>query len=57
MHDHVQGNYSWPGAYDARAIVHPSYNDGEAGMDIKENEARYKAARAKGDLSLLVTWS
>ncbi|KAI0389748.1 FMN-dependent 2-nitropropane dioxygenase [Xylariaceae sp. FL0594] len=57
MHDHLQGNYTWPSAYDARAIVHPLYRDGQKGMNIKENEARYKAAQEKGDVSMLITWS
>ncbi|KAI1435106.1 FMN-dependent 2-nitropropane dioxygenase [Xylaria sp. CBS 124048] len=57
IHDQVQGNWTWPLHYDARALVHPSYNDDVAGMDIKENEARYKAAKEKGDFSVMVTWS
>ncbi|KAI1174094.1 FMN-dependent 2-nitropropane dioxygenase [Nemania sp. FL0916] len=57
VHDHVQGNWTWPAVYDARAIVHPSYRDDVAGMAIKENEARYKAAKAKGDVDMMVTWS
>ncbi|KAI1812062.1 hypothetical protein GGS20DRAFT_54488 [Poronia punctata] len=57
MHDHVQGNRTWPLVYDARALIHPSYNDGEQGMTIEENEERYKAAKEKGDVSMLITWS
>ncbi|KAI0554359.1 FMN-dependent 2-nitropropane dioxygenase [Xylaria curta] len=57
MHDHVQGTWNWPSLYDARALVHPSYTDDLAGMPIKENEARYKAAKEKGDFSMMVTWS
>ncbi|KAH8162520.1 hypothetical protein CIB48_g5741, partial [Xylaria polymorpha] len=57
VHDRVQGNWTWPSLYDARALVHPSYTDDLAGMAIKENEARYKAAKEKGDDSMMVTWS
>ncbi|KAI0455226.1 FMN-dependent 2-nitropropane dioxygenase [Xylaria acuta] len=57
VHDHVQGTWTWPSLYDARALVHPSYTDDLAGMAIKENEARYKAAKEKGDISMMVTWS
>jgi hypothetical protein len=57
MHDHVQGNWTWPSHYDARALVHPSYYDHQAGMGIEENEARYKAANKSGDVSMMVTWS
>ncbi|RYC56056.1 hypothetical protein CHU98_g10146, partial [Xylaria longipes] len=57
VHDRVQGNWTWPSLYDARALVHPSYTDDLAGMAIKENEARYKAAKEKGDVSMMVTWS
>ncbi|KAI0859123.1 FMN-dependent 2-nitropropane dioxygenase [Xylaria cubensis] len=57
MHDHVQGTWNWPSLYDARALVHPSYTDDLAGMDIKENETRYKAAKEKGNFSMMVTWS
>ncbi|TGJ79748.1 hypothetical protein E0Z10_g9015 [Xylaria hypoxylon] len=57
VHDHVQGNFSWPTLYDARALVHQSYHDDQAGMTIEENEARYKAAKEKGDASIMVTWS
>ncbi|KAJ2988619.1 hypothetical protein NUW58_g3879 [Xylaria curta] len=57
VHDHVQGNWTWPSLYDARALVHPSYTDDLAGMEIKENEARYKTAKEKGDVSMMVTWS
>lgn len=57
MHDHVQGNRTWPALYDGRALAHPSYHDHCAGMAIEENEARYKAAKEKGDVSLMVTWS
>ncbi|KAI1349835.1 FMN-dependent 2-nitropropane dioxygenase [Xylaria sp. FL0043] len=57
VHDHVQGNFTWPTLYDARAIVHPSYHDSQAGMTIEENVSRYKAAKEKGDVSMMVTWS
>ncbi|KAI0405611.1 FMN-dependent 2-nitropropane dioxygenase [Xylaria palmicola] len=57
VHDHVQGNWTWPALYDARALAHPSYCDDRAGMAIEENEARYKTAKEKGDLSMMVTWS
>ncbi|KAI0468296.1 FMN-dependent 2-nitropropane dioxygenase [Xylaria cf. heliscus] len=57
VHDHVQGNWTWPSLYDARALVHPSYTDDLAGMTIKENEARYKTAKERGDFSMMVTWS
>ncbi|KAJ3553737.1 hypothetical protein NPX13_g10811 [Xylaria arbuscula] len=57
VHDHVQGNFTWPTRYDARALVHPSYHDDQAGMTIKDNEARYRAAKEKGDISMMVTWS
>ncbi|KAF2972122.1 hypothetical protein GQX73_g1420 [Xylaria multiplex] len=57
VHDHVQSNFTWPTLYDARALVHQSYHDDLAGMTIVENEARYKAAKEKGDVSIMVTWS
>ncbi|KAI1277701.1 FMN-dependent 2-nitropropane dioxygenase [Xylaria sp. FL0933] len=57
VHDHVQGNFTWPTLYDARAIVHPSYHDSQTGMTIEENVARYRAAKEKGDVSMMVTWS
>ncbi|KAI0432187.1 FMN-dependent 2-nitropropane dioxygenase [Xylaria sp. FL1042] len=57
VHDHVQGNFTWPTLYDARALVHQSYHDSQAGMTIEENEARYRAAKEKGDVSMMVTWS
>lgn len=57
VHDHVQGNRAWPSAYDGRALVHQSYRDDVAGMTIEENEARYKGAKEKGDVSMMVTWS
>ncbi|GAP88893.2 putative FMN-dependent 2-nitropropane dioxygenase [Rosellinia necatrix] len=57
IHDHVQGNRTWPALYDGRALVHPSYTDHQAGVPIEENEARYKAAKEKGDVSRMVTWS
>lgn len=57
VHDHVQGNRAWPSVYDGRALVHQSYRDDVAGMTIEENEARYKAAKEKGDVSMMVTWS
>ncbi|KAJ8131724.1 hypothetical protein O1611_g1900 [Lasiodiplodia mahajangana] len=57
VHDHVQGNWTWPALYDARALVHQSYHDDVAGMAIKDNEARYKVAKEKGDVSMMVTWS
>ncbi|KAI1114585.1 FMN-dependent 2-nitropropane dioxygenase [Nemania sp. NC0429] len=57
IHDHVQGNRTWPSVYDGRALLHQSYHDDKAGMAIEENEARYKAAKARGDFSNVVTWS
>ncbi|KAI8626064.1 FMN-dependent 2-nitropropane dioxygenase [Xylariaceae sp. FL1651] len=57
LHDHVQGNREWPSLYDGRAVVHPSYHDHQAGVGIGENEARFKAAKAGGDTSRMVTWS
>ncbi|KAI0541838.1 FMN-dependent 2-nitropropane dioxygenase [Xylaria digitata] len=57
VHDHVQSNFTWPTLYDARALVHQSYHDDLAGMEIAENEARYKVAKKKGDVSIMVTWS
>ncbi|KAI3320440.1 FMN-dependent 2-nitropropane dioxygenase [Xylariaceae sp. AK1471] len=57
LHDHVQGNRSWPAQYDARALVHPSYHDHQAGMGIEENETRYRKAKEGGDVSMMVTWS
>ncbi|KAI1201218.1 FMN-dependent 2-nitropropane dioxygenase [Nemania serpens] len=57
IHDHVQGNRTWPSVYDGRALLHQSYHNDRAGMAIEENEARYKAAKEKGDVSMLVTWS
>ncbi|KAJ8107268.1 hypothetical protein ONZ43_g6785 [Nemania bipapillata] len=57
VHDHVQGNWTWPALYDARALVHRSYDDDVAGMAIEENEARYKRAKEKGETSIMVTWS
>ncbi|RWA05723.1 hypothetical protein EKO27_g9382, partial [Xylaria grammica] len=57
VHDHVQGNFTWPTLYDARALVHQSYYDDQAGMAIEENEARYREAKKKGDASMMVTWS
>ncbi|KAI1419158.1 FMN-dependent 2-nitropropane dioxygenase [Xylaria sp. FL1777] len=57
VHDHVQGNYTWPALYDARALVHQSYQDDQAGMAITENETRYRAAKEKGDVSMMITWS
>ncbi|KAI1149222.1 FMN-dependent 2-nitropropane dioxygenase [Nemania diffusa] len=57
VHDRVQGNWTWPALYDARALVHQSYHDDVAGMEIKENEARYKVAKEKGEVSMMVTWS
>ncbi|KAI0908628.1 FMN-dependent 2-nitropropane dioxygenase [Ustulina deusta] len=57
VHDHVQGNFTWPALYDGRALVHQSYYDAQGGMTIKENEARYRAAKEKGDVSMMVTWS
>ncbi|KAI0512806.1 FMN-dependent 2-nitropropane dioxygenase [Xylaria bambusicola] len=57
VHDHVQGNFTWPTRYDARALVHRSYHDAQAGMTIEENESRYRAAKEKGDVSMMVTWS
>ncbi|KAI2638312.1 FMN-dependent 2-nitropropane dioxygenase [Xylaria nigripes] len=57
IHDHVQGDRTWPPHYDGRALVHVSYIDEQTGTSIEENEARFKAAKEKGDVSRLITWS
>ncbi|KAK7756249.1 hypothetical protein SLS62_001843 [Diatrype stigma] len=57
LHDHVQGNTTWPDVYDGRAIVHPSYEDALAGVPIEENERRFRAAKESGDSSRTITWS
>jgi nitronate monooxygenase len=57
LHDHIQGNKEWPDMYDGRAVVHPSYTDSQKGMSFEENLSRFKAAKAAGDLSRMVTWS
>ncbi|KAK6833550.1 Nitronate monooxygenase [Apiospora arundinis] len=41
LHDHVQGNMSWPDLYDGRAV----------------NAAKFKSAKDAGDTSKMVTWS
>ncbi|KAK8031925.1 Nitronate monooxygenase [Apiospora arundinis] len=57
LHDHVQGNMSWPDLYDGRAVVHPCYQDHEAGVSLDENAAKFKSAKDAGDTSKMVTWS
>lgn len=57
LHDHVQGNHSWPDLYDGRAIVHPSYRDHLAGVPLADNAAQFQAAKESGDSSRMVTWS
>ncbi|KAK7954608.1 hypothetical protein PG988_015302 [Apiospora saccharicola] len=57
LHDHVQGNMSWPDLYDGRAVVHPCYQDHEAGVSLEENVAKFKTAKDAGDTSRMVTWS
>lgn len=57
VHDHVQGNKEWPDVYDGRAIVHPSFQDQQAGLSLEDNEKRYKSAKDSGDLSRMITWS
>ncbi|KAI1773633.1 FMN-dependent 2-nitropropane dioxygenase [Hypoxylon cercidicola] len=57
LHDHIQGNMSWPDVYDGRAIVTPSYQDHAAGVPLDENTKRFEAAKEEGDLSRMVTWS
>jgi hypothetical protein len=37
--------------------MHQSYHDDVAGMAIKDNEARYRVAKEKGEVSMMVTWS
>ncbi|KAI1134861.1 FMN-dependent 2-nitropropane dioxygenase [Hypoxylon sp. FL0543] len=57
LHDHIQGNMSWPDVYDGRAIRTPTYEDHRAGVPLDENTKRFKAAKDSGDLSRMVTWS
>ena len=57
LHDHVQGNMSWPDLYDGRAVVHPCYQDHEAGVSLEENVSKFKTAKDAGDTSRMVTWS
>jgi len=57
IHDHVQGNHSWPERYDGRALVHPSYTDHIKGLSLDENKALFKKAKDSNDLSRMVTWS
>ncbi|KXJ88700.1 2-nitropropane dioxygenase [Microdochium bolleyi] len=57
IHDHVQGNHSWPGVYDGRAVVHPSYIDHVGGLSLEENKALFKSAKEQGESSRMVTWS
>ncbi|KAI1409491.1 FMN-dependent 2-nitropropane dioxygenase [Hypoxylon sp. FL1857] len=57
LHDHIQGNMSWPDVYDGRAIVTPTYEDYRAGVPLDENAKRFQAAKDSGDLSRMVTWS
>ncbi|KAK8101357.1 hypothetical protein PG999_011731 [Apiospora kogelbergensis] len=57
LHDHVQGNMSWPDLYDGRAVVHPCYREHEAGVPLNENAAKFKSAKDAGDNSKMVTWS
>lgn len=48
---------SWPDLYDGRAVVHPCYQDHEAGVSLEENVAKFKTAKDAGDTSRMVTWS
>ncbi|KAK7911274.1 2-nitropropane dioxygenase, partial [Apiospora marii] len=57
LHDHIQGNMSWPDLYDGRAVVNPCYQDYEAGLSLEENVAKFKAAKDAGDTSRMTTWS
>ncbi|OTA94681.1 hypothetical protein M434DRAFT_252914 [Hypoxylon sp. CO27-5] len=57
LHDHIQGNMSWPDVYDGRAVITPTYEDHRAGVPLEENTKRFKAAKDSGDLSRMVTWS
>ncbi|KAI2613204.1 FMN-dependent 2-nitropropane dioxygenase [Hypoxylon fragiforme] len=57
LHDHIQGNTSWPSVYDGRAIVTPTYRDQLAGVPLDENTKRFNAAKENGDVSRMVTWS
>ncbi|KAI0156705.1 FMN-dependent 2-nitropropane dioxygenase [Hypoxylon sp. FL1284] len=57
LHDHIQGNRSWPDMYDGRAVVTPSHHDHAAGVPLDENTRRFNAAKEGGDLSRMVTWS
>ncbi|KAI0004750.1 FMN-dependent 2-nitropropane dioxygenase [Xylariaceae sp. FL0662B] len=57
LHDHIQGNTEWPDIYDGRAVIHPSYQDYQAGLPLEENRKRFNAAKESGDLSRMVTWS
>ncbi|OTB11884.1 hypothetical protein K445DRAFT_26141 [Daldinia sp. EC12] len=57
LHDHVDGEMTWPEIYDGRAIVTPTYRDHVAGVPLEENQKRLSAAKKSGDVSRLVTWS
>ncbi|KAK8066591.1 2-nitropropane dioxygenase [Apiospora hydei] len=57
LHDHIQGNMTWPDIYDGRAVVHPCYHDHVAGVPLEENAAKFKTAKEAGDNSMMVTWS
>ncbi|KAK7966493.1 uncharacterized protein PG986_000770 [Apiospora aurea] len=57
LHDHIQGNMTWPDLYDGRAVVHPCYHDHVAGVPLEENAAKFKTANDAGDNSMMVTWS
>ncbi|KAI1456691.1 FMN-dependent 2-nitropropane dioxygenase [Annulohypoxylon moriforme] len=57
LHDHIQGNKSWPDLYDGRAIITPTFEDHVAGVPFDENTKRFEAAKEGGDVSRMVTWS
>ncbi|KAI2609187.1 FMN-dependent 2-nitropropane dioxygenase [Hypoxylon sp. NC1633] len=57
LHDHIQGNMTWPDVYDGRAIVTPTYDDHRDGVSLDENTRRFNASKDTGDLSRMVTWS
>ncbi|KAL7625961.1 hypothetical protein AAE478_002730 [Parahypoxylon ruwenzoriense] len=57
LHDHIQGNMSWPDIYDGRAVITPTYRDQVSGVPLDENTRRYNAAKEADDISRMVTWS
>ncbi|KAI1093261.1 FMN-dependent 2-nitropropane dioxygenase [Rostrohypoxylon terebratum] len=57
LHDHIQGNRSWPDLYDGRAIITPTYDDHVSGVSLDENTKKFEAAKQGGDSSRMVTWS